>query len=492
MNRGKKILINAAIIILIICPEIYSQNSRVIYFMGVPQNHMLNPAIKPASLFYIGLPAVSGAYAGIGNNFIAVDDILVPGLKSDKIFTFQDPDFNLSSLAGNLRNSNTITSEASLQLLGLGVPIGKNYSIFLDVNDRIAAKTVFPKQLMDLYISGPAGFLNKAIDISDIKITGQYYREYGLGFSGNVMKNLRIGAKFKLLSGMASLSFDSPHFSLNVNNDTSQTLSVDASLDISGQETMSRIFEGSGSFGAFMSEYLLNPIINKGIAFDFGAVYNLGKMFTVSASVIDLGYINWTSELKSYSSKGTFKLPGITLQDVVNQNYSIDEMIGALKDSLKSNFPADDTPEPFRTNLPATILAGGSINLVKFFSLGILSESRIYAGNLKQSFIFSGNFYVGKVLSASMSYTIANSSYNNLGLGLAVKAGPAQIYLIADKIPLSWDKIYIEDSGNNTYKGINVPSNLSMLSMQFGVNIVFGGTVNKKTDKPMLLEEKKD
>jgi hypothetical protein len=129
---------------------------------------------------------------------------------------------------------------------------------------------------------------------------------------------------------------------------------------------------------------------------------------------------------------------------------------------------------------------------VKFFSLGILSESRIYAGNLKQSFIFSGNFYVGKVLSASMSYTIANSSYNNLGLGLAVKAGPAQIYLIADKIPLSWDKIYIEDSGNNTYKGINVPSNLSMLSMQFGVNIVFGGTVNKKTDKPMLLEEKKD
>ena len=118
MNRGKKILINAAIVILIICPEVYSQNSRVVYFMSVPQNHLLNPAIKPATLFYIGLPAVSGAYAGFGNNFIAISDIVVPGLKSDKIFTFQDPNFDLSSLADKLKNSNTITSEASLQLLG--------------------------------------------------------------------------------------------------------------------------------------------------------------------------------------------------------------------------------------------------------------------------------------------------------------------------------------------------------------------------------------
>jgi len=167
-------------------------------------------------------------------------------------------------------------------------------------------------------------------------------------------------------------------------------------------------------------------------------------------------------------------------------------MIGALKDSLKANFPADDSPASFRTNLPATIIAGGSINLVSFFALGILSESRIYAGNLKQSFIFSGNLYAGKILSASISYTLANSSFDNLGLGLAVKAGPAQMYLIADKIPLKWDRIYVQDQATNGYNGVSLPLNLSMLSLQAGVNITFGNPVNKKTDKPMLLEEKKD
>jgi hypothetical protein len=492
MIKLKKISITAALIFLIICPDIYSQNSRVVYFMKVQQNHLLNPAIKPATRFYLGLPAVSGVYAGVGNNFLAVSDILVPGLRSDQIFTFQDPDFDLGLLEGKLKNSNTISTEGSLQLLGLGIPVGKNYSIFFDVIDRIAAKAVFPEELMDLYMTGPADFVNNTIDISDIKITGQYYREYGLGFSGNVIRDLRIGAKFKLLSGMAALTFNSPQFSLTVNNDFSQSVTTNASLDISGQERMNRIFEGSDNFGEFMSEYLLSPVINTGFAFDFGAVYNIGKLFTVSASVTDLGYINWTSELKSYSSQGTFILPGITLEDVVNQNYSIDEMIGALKDTLKNNFPYNDSPQPFRTNLPATILAGGSINVAPFFALGLLSESKIYTGNLKQSFIFSGNFYAGKILSASVSYTITNSSYNNLGLGLAIKAGPVQIYLIADKIPITWDKIYIKNEDNNDYNGVNLPSNMNMLSVQAGINIAFGMPVSKKTDKPMLLEEKKD
>ena len=492
MIKGKKLFVTAAMIILISCPYIYSQTSNVIYFMKVQQNHMLNPAIKPPTMFYLGLPAVSGVYANLGNNFISVGDILIPDLKSDKIFTFQDPNFDLGSFAEKLKSSNTITTEGSLQILGLGIPIGKNYTIFFDVNDRLAAKAVFPKQLMDLYLTGSADFVNKTIDVSNVKLTGQYFREYGIGFSGNVIKDLRIGTKFKLLSGLAAVSLDNQQFSLTVNSDLSQTVTTNSTLDISGQETLNRIFEGSGTFRTFLSNYLLNPVINSGLALDLGAVYDLGKFFTISASVVDLGYIDWTSELKSYSSRNTFTLPGITMEDVVNQDYSIEEMIGSLTDTLKNNFSFDDSPQSFRTNLPATIRAGGSINPAPFFSLGFLSESRIYASNLKQSFIFSGNFYAGNVLCASVSYTIANSSYNNLGFGLSIKAGPVQIYFIADKIPLSWDKIYIQDSGNNSYNGVNIPSDFSMLTAQFGVNIAFGKTVNKKADKPMLLEENKE
>lgn len=494
MKIGSKIFVTAAIIIFIVCPEIYSQNSRVAYFMKIPQNHLLNPAIKPTSRFYIGLPALSGIYAGVGNNFISLNDIIISNLESEQIFTFQDPGFKPDQLAEKLKDNNTITSEGALQLLGLSIPVGRNYCIFIDVIDRIAAKTVFPRELMDLYITESTDFINKTIDIADLKITGQYYREYGLGFSGDIIKNLRIGAKFKLLSGMASVSFDNQLFSLKVDSNLSQTVTTNSSLDIGGQETIRRIFTdnnflfkpengGKTDIGGFVTDYLLNPVINSGLAFDIGAVYNLGKLFTFSASVTDLGFINWTEELESYSSNSTFTLPGITLKDVASQSFSINDLTETLRDSLQRNFNGVDSPQPFRTYLPTSILAGASINIFPVLSLGFLSESKIYAGNLKQSFIFSGNFYAGRTLSASLSYTITNSSYNNLGFGLAVKAGFAQLYLTADKIPLSWDKVYL----NNRMQ--NLPENLSMLTLQLGLNIIFGKPVTKKTDTPMLFEE---
>jgi hypothetical protein len=502
MKTVQKIFIAASLVSVVFAGEVYSQASKVVYFMKVPQNHMLNPALKPANRFYLGLPVFSGAYAGIGNNFISLTDIVVPGVKSDEIFTFQDPDFDLNQIGEKLKRSNTITIEAGIPLLGLGFPVGKNYSIFFDIADRISAKAVFPRELMDLYVTGASDFINKTIDISNLKITGQYYREYGLGFSGNILKDLRIGAKIKLLSGMTSINFDNRLFSLKVNSDLSQTLTANASLDIAGQETMRRIFSsnnilfgsgggGNSDFAGFLSEYLFNPVINSGAAIDLGAVYTLGSLFTFSASVTDLGFINWKEELEGYSSSGTFNLPGITLEDVVNQTYSIEEMMGALEDTLKSRFRAVDSPQPFRTYLPSTILAGGSVNVFPFLSLGILSESKIYAGNLKQSLILSGNFYAGRTLSASLSYAMSNSSYNNLGLGIAVKAGFAQIYLIADKIPLDWEKVYIKKS-DTQYAGLPLPKNMNMLSLQLGINIVFGKPVTKKTDTPMLLEEKID
>jgi hypothetical protein len=243
-------------------------------------------------------------------------------------------------------------------------------------------------------------------------------------------------------------------------------------------------------FGSFVSDYYLNPVKNSGFGIDLGLSYSLGKLLTLSASVTDLGFINWKNDLKSWEADNTFNLPGITFEDVVNQTFSIDNMIGELRDSIKANFREQASPEPFKTNLPTGILVGASFNPLRAISLGVLSESRIFAGNLKQSFIFSGNIYAGRAFSGTLTYTIANYSYDNLGLGVAFKAGFAQVYIIADKIPLSWEKVYFPRGGSPTkYFGIPIPAHLNMLSIQAGLNISFGKPVTKKIDKPMIIEE---
>jgi hypothetical protein len=474
----------------------YSQVSQVDYFMKIPQNHFLNPAIKPSDRFYIGLPVLTGISAGIGNNFIGLNDLFANGS-----FVFDSPTYtqaDLQKFVDKLKENNTISTDASIQLLGLGLSFGKDLYLYLDVMDRFAVKSVISKDLLSLYMLGYDGFRDQTLNLSGLNIKGQYFREYSVGFSKNITNNLRIGAKVKIISGLGSISFDNRKFTIKVNNDLSLKETIDASMDVSGKETFNRIFTQNNflfkkadtlrtNFGGFLGDYLKNPLSNTGLGLDIGIVYNIGKLLTLSASVTDLGYIKWKNDLKSFKADSSFNPVIITMEDVVNKTFSTKDMVNSLLDTLKANFVNDPKPQPFTTYLPTSITVGVSINPLKAISFGILSNTRFYAGQAKESLTLSGNVYIGRVMSASVSYTIANYSYNNLGFGLAFKTGAlAQIYIIADKIPLSWGKFEI-GSGNKT---IPFPSNFNMLNLQLGFNIVFGKPVTRKTDKPMLLEPK--
>ncbi|MGA1977525.1 MAG: DUF5723 family protein [Bacteroidales bacterium] len=482
----------------VLCLDAESQNSQVLYYMNLPQNTFMNPAMKPAEKFYIGLPVITGINAGFGNNFLTLSDLVPPGTKIDSTWT-KNPPIDPGKLAGKLANYNTITTDASIQLLGLGMTFGKDLYIFLDVSDRTSEKVIFPGELGKLYLTGDSQLTGKTINLSGMNVLGQYYREYGLGFSKNITSKLRIGAKVKLLSGIASTSLDYNTLTLKVNNDLSQTVTTDAYLNVSGKTTLDRVFSENGILGSssgstntrtdlkgFILDYLKIPVSNPGVSLDIGAVYNLGSMLTISASMTDLGFIDWKKDLKSYKSLNTFSLPGISLSDVKNNSgISIDSMFNSLVNSVKSSFK-DTVPKSFRTYLPMSISAGVSVTPLPVLSLGVMSNSRFYAGTVQESVTLSANAYLGRFLSASAAYTMANYTYNNLGFGLAVKAGVAQIYLIADKIPLSWEKIYVQGN-DNTYSAYRIPQNMNLLNIQLGLNIVFGKPVSKKTDKPMVI-----
>ena len=87
---------------------------------------------------------------------------------------------------------------------------------------------------------------------------------------------------------------------------------------------------------------------------------------------------------------------------------------------------------------------------------------------------------------------MANYSYNNFGFGIAFKAGPGQIYLIADKIPVNWSNYKIKTKdifGGDAYSALPLPENWNMINLRIGFNISFGKIVSKKTDKPMVVVE---
>jgi hypothetical protein len=146
---------------------------------------------------------------------------------------------------------------------------------------------------------------------------------------------------------------------------------------------------------------------------------------------------------------------------------------------LKNSFTVSRTSNPFTTWLPVGVTLGGNYKLTKDLSLGVLSYSRIIGKQVREAFTLSANVNFGSYFSTSLGYTLTNHRADHIGAGIAFRAGTFQLYLVADRIPIGWNRI----SGDNSYI---LPSNWNTVSARVGLNLVFGNTIGRKEDIPMI------
>ena len=196
------------LLLAIIFANASAQNSQVLYYMNLPQNHLLNPALRPSNSVYIGLPVISGINLNINNNFVNFSDVFMKGQTGDSVISVLNPNYNIDDFLAKIKERNSIELENTVQLFGLGFSAGKDMYIFLDINDRIDANMVLPKDIFSMALKGNEQFVGSKIDLSSLRGDLKYYREVGLGFSRNFTNKLRIGVKGKLLFGIASASID--------------------------------------------------------------------------------------------------------------------------------------------------------------------------------------------------------------------------------------------------------------------------------------------
>jgi len=500
--KGLLIILMATII-----TDASAQNSQVMYYMNLPQNHNLNPALRPSNSVYIGLPVISGINLNINNNFVNFSDIFMNRQNSDSVISILHPDYDVDKFLAKIKDKNFLEPEFSVQLFGLGFSAGKDMYIFLDINDRVAGNAVLPGDLFKLALRGNEEFAGSKIDFSSLRGDLTYYREIGLGFSRNFTSKLRIGVKAKMLFGIATASIDNRALSINVNervadalntdpvNTVSYTHSIDADMifNVSAplnvyvgkdQDIDSIVFDDNRfKTGKGTADFILGKN-NPGLGLDIGATYNFSDRLMVSAAITDLGFIRWNKDVTNINANGQFEFSGLNILDVVNGTKTFDELGQEMLDSLKNSINITASNVPFTTYLPFGVTLGGSYNLTKSISLGILSYSKVIEKLIHESLTFSANANFSNAFSSSLSYTLANNRYDNLGAGIAFRAGIFQFYALADRIPLVWDKLKVDKE--NT---IPIPAGWNTINLRLGMNIVFGNSTRKKEDKPMVVVE---
>ncbi|MCX6332787.1 MAG: DUF5723 family protein [Bacteroidia bacterium] len=474
-----------------------AQNSQVMYYMNLPQNHLLNPALRPSNSLYIGLPVISGINLNINNNFVNFSDVIIKGAATDSLITIFHPDYDPKEFIKKIKDVNSFETEGLVQLFGLGFAVGKDLYISLDINERFDANISLPGNILRLGFEGNEQFLGKTIDLSSLRGDAKYYREAGLGFSKNFTNDLRIGVRVKALFGIAAFSIDNKSLGINVNDDYTHTLNADLDAHFSApltfylseQNYIDSVIFDKGRFEKNDSvidvkkivDYLLETK-NLGFGIDIGAEYKITDRFKISAAVTDLGYIKWKKDVTNLKAKSEFLFSGIDMSDVYKRDISFDSLGTELLDTLKKSFKLTDTKSAFTTYLPFGVTLGASYNLTKNFSVGVLSYTKFIGSQMREALTLSANLNIRNVFSTTIAYTAMNNRYDNLGFGIAFKPSWFQFYLLADRIPVTWNKI--TSKGKYTYY---IPSSWNTLHLRLGMNLTFGNRVEKKNDKPMVV-----
>jgi hypothetical protein len=479
------------VLIFVVSASGQGQQQTTMYYMNLPQNHLLNPALKSDNAFYLGLPGISGVNVNFNTNFIGFSDVFRHEADGESIISVLHPDFDTEGFLNKIRKVNYIATDINIQTFGLGFRAGKDLYIFFDINERIQEGVSIPGDLFKLAFKGNEAFIGSRINLTPLDVNLMYYREIAAGFSKDFTRRLRIGVRGKALMGLAAMSTDNRNTTIEVMDDYSHKMNTDISVNISGPVTVA-LNQNNGIDSVMFDEgrledpeFWLNRS-NMGFGVDIGAVYRVNERLSVSSAINGFGIINWKSDVTNLKAENEFLFSGFDMTGVIDGTVEFEDMADELLDSLKNSFIVTDESAPFRTILPGVFTLGASYSLTESLTLGVVSNTLLAAGRLRSSFMLSANANFGTGFSAGISYTAVNHSYDNIGAGLAFRLGMFQIYTIADRIPIMYNKVLLPSDPGEPDINLLLPDSWNTLSFRIGMNLVLGNRVKKRSDRPMI------
>lgn len=483
MNTFKKLLF-ALISTILLVGELAAQDAQTLYYMNrVPQSTFMNPAMQPKCNFFLGLPVVSSFQIDAGNNRLSLTDVIMKHPTEDSLITFLHPDaeFNTNDFLSKIDQNNFFYEDFRTDLLSFGFRVNSWYFTF-NLSEKFSSAINYPKDLMELALEGNRGFINQNADLSYLGVNSTFYREYGIGVSKEINQKLSIGVRGKVLFGHANVysDFDGNDLTLYSSRD-SIYLNADATIYTSSPLIATQ--NADGDFDGFEvpgyiedseTDSLVDLALahnNMGLGVDIGIYFKPIDRLSLSVSLIDLGYIKWdVKDVTKLELNGNYAFKGVDVSDEIGESDEDTDPFEDMLDSLENSFTVSNTAESYTTTLGTKIYVGANFAVSKKFDVGFLSRSYYLNNNLNQAFTFSANVRPINGISASLSYSIMNGAYNNIGFGLVLGGAPLQVYVISDNVSAAfW--------GHKT----------TSFNLRFGVNIAFGCRQKaKKIDTPLL------
>ena len=492
-------LIGVFFIMLVCTLSANAQFLRTSYFMeGTHYRQQLNPALTPTK-GYFNLPVIGAVNATVGSTSLGYQDIIDIIDDGDDFYT--KPDF-----MNRLKDNNKLNVNFSTEILSAGWYKGKNFWSFnIGLRTDIGAnltKNMFT--FLNEMETVEENWRNSNYDISGQQLNINAYTEIGLGLSRQINSRLTVGARVKALLGIGNMELKLNRVAMSANLPSDQQINQWSSESYWNSMTPSQAAQAAQELKDKFNNYHANltvgaelkssfkglelqeeegkdyvtdfdfdsgklGIAGYGFGIDLGASYKILDNLTVSASVLDLGFISWSKSSTKIASANPdpIDIKGSTYANMVDPNNpnTVMNAVNQLQNDAQGymdrvtngdvldydmlQLEVSDAKESRKSRLASILVLGAEYGFFNNkLAVGVLSTSRFVQPDALTELTFSANYRPKSWFNVALSYSAIQSAGKSFGLGL--KLGPLFV---------GTDYMFLGKNSNsvNGFVGVSIP-----------------------------------
>ena len=432
---------------LLLGMTMHAQYLRTSYFMeGTSSRLELNPGLQPMR-GYFNIPVLGSFNVGTSSNVLGINDIVDVLDSGEDIFLNDD-------LYSRLKSDNRLNVNLKTDVLSFGWYAGKG---FWNVNVGLRADVgaSIPQSMFE-YLRR----VNNTEDIngsfSNMNFNLNAYAEIGLGYSRQITEKLSVGGRVKVLLGIARAEMAVDNFDIYVDDaltngdytelnpyQTYGSATVNARVSTTMKGGGLSFDETTGQIDGFDIDGSNFGIAGAGFGIDLGASYKVWDNLTVSAAVLDLGFIKWKEGETTVAApaNGSFEVTGSNYQDFLDGDFLSMDRFNFVQDKEA----AEDT----KTTLASTVLLAGEYGLLdNKLSVGAIYTARFAEPKTLNELTFSATYRPKNWFNIAASYSPIQAGGKSFGLALKLGA-----------LFLGTDYMYFGNSSKavNAFIGLSIP-----------------------------------
>ncbi len=465
-----------------------AQTTNTGYFMKSQFNKTsLNPALRPEH-GYIGVPFLTNFSADYKTNTLNLETFMFlggPAGSSKNTVTFLHEGVTTEQFMKNISENNYFNLDFSYTLGSVGF-YKENGFWFIDLGVKGNVDFNLPRDVFKFAKQGLTtgeGEPVESYDLKDIRGTAIGYAELGVGHSRSFLEDkLVVGAKAKVLFGLANADFRVKQLSMNTGRDL-WTMESEATLDATLPGFVPD-YDEDGLFNGF-KEKGNSGLGGFGLGFDLGATYKLSGLadvldgiveeeildrFTFSAALTDIGFISWSKKKSMHLATDPTKTVVAGDFDITfgDEGNNLGDQLDAIADTLKNaiNLVETGKNKGRTTGLRTKMNLGLEYEFIKDqLSAGVLSSTHFTPSHNVTEFTLAGAYKPIDWFEAGLSYSFVHGNFNTIGLALNfVPAKGINLFLASD---------YIIFHRNSDW----IPTTSKAVNFQFGLTIPLGSKI---------------